>query len=142
MHALFGLAALASFLNTPALRSGSYMSEQTIEIAAADSTNHVPVQLMAVMGPTFGITDIDDRTAARKDMMKAGGKLHKHFEVIDKLLAKSSTQYYLGADMGLADTVVFVGACQLGGGCGFYATLTPLIDAAAAVNLPRSGVRA
>ena len=98
----------------------------------------MPVQLMVVMGPTFDITDIDDRTAARQNMMKPGGKLHKHFEAIDKLLAKSSTQYYLGADMGLADTVVFVGACQLGGGCGFFSNLMPLMDAAAAAaaNLP------
>ena len=73
--------------------------------------------MMAAVGPSMALADLDERVAARNELMQPGGKVHTRFGVIDKLLAKSSTKFYLGDEIGLADVSVFVAACMLAGGC-------------------------
>lgn len=68
----------------------------------------------------MAVAELDERIAARKELIQPGGKMHTHFGVIDKLLANSNTKFYLSDDMGLADASVFVAACMLAGG---YASL-------------------
>ena len=68
------------------------------------------------MIPTFKITDVEEKAAARRELMQPGGKMHGFFTAIDKILAQSSSKYYLGDDISLADIAVFVAVGQWSGG--------------------------
>jgi glutathione S-transferase len=87
---------------------------------ANDASFVLSVQVASAMVPTFQLTDLDERAAARKALMQPGGKLHDRYSVIDKLLGVSSSTFYLGDDIGLADATVFVLIGQVSGGCAVW----------------------
>lgn len=69
------------------------------------------------MAPTFGIAGLEERIARRKELIAPGGALYNKLQIVEKLLAKSSTKYYLGDKPTLADATVFAQASAFGSGC-------------------------
>jgi glutathione S-transferase len=65
------------------------------------------VQVFEAMHPTVAITDEGKKIAASKALRAPGGKMHTKLTVVEKLLEASTTKYYLGDEMSLADVFVF-----------------------------------
>lgn len=70
---------------------------------------------MAV-APTFGITDVDERIAARKALLAPGGKLHEKLTIVNKLLGASGGKFCLGDDISLADMITLSNALSFASG--------------------------
>ena len=54
------------------------------------------MQAGAVLAPTFAMAEGPEKTKARQDLMKPGGNLHNKLSVVEKLLAMSTSKYYVG----------------------------------------------
>jgi glutathione S-transferase len=75
------------------------------------------VQVFEAMHPTVAITDKDEKIAARKALLAPGGKIHTKMTVVEKLLEASTTKYYLGDEMSLADIFIFALISGFSSGC-------------------------
>ena len=75
------------------------------------------LQVFNVVAPTFGISDLDERIATRKELIAPGGGLYNKMQIIEKLLSKSTSKYYLGDEPSLADATVYAQACAFNSGC-------------------------
>jgi hypothetical protein len=75
------------------------------------------VQVWVPLLPTFAIKDLHEKIAARKALIVPGGTMHTKLLVVEKLLKASTTKYYLGDEMSVADVLVFSQYGVLASGC-------------------------
>lgn len=91
------------------------------------SNEQYHVQMFATMAPTFGISDLDERTAARKVLAAPGGGLHTKMCVIEKLLERTSSKFYVGDEPSVADLVLFSNVSTLTSGWGPFSVFLCLL---------------
>lgn len=75
------------------------------------------VQVWAPLLQTFAIKDLDEKIAERKALIAPGGTMHSKLMVVEKLLEASTTKYYIGDEMSLADILVFAQFGTIASGC-------------------------
>lgn len=66
------------------------------------------VQLMHPLGDTFAIQDLEEKIAARKALIEPDGAIGKKMKIVDSFVGATSTPFYCGEKMTLADVSIFI----------------------------------
>lgn len=78
------------------------------------------MQVSSTLMPTFGILDVEEKTAARKKLFEEDGAAYKKLKIVDALVAAKAGEFFAGDDLSLADVAVFTQISMLNSGYAFH----------------------